>query len=447
MGALKIETVPLRREIVLVAVLFLVGLASGLYFGRALGGEPHSAPTDYAILVARLYENDQSKTQAIARLQAGGVDSPAQAVATIAAGYPTDTPAQARDADSLLKLARALGAPADSSSGTSGIPTSYILAALVGVCALGLVALLAVRVLGLQLPSLPKAPSLGRGGLPTARSRVFQPANRAMPATSPSPDPTPRAALPRTPEPVADPPAGEAKNGSAPGKTVPPPTKWTGPQMRTRPMEANEAASVNGNGRAASANGNTPKTNVNGNAPAARRDVVPPPIKPVPLRSEPNPKGFSFRSSYRLGDEPYDEIHPISDDTGRSLVGACGVRGARFLNEHGQKRYWGFTAWLQDYAGEGQFRAVGLVSRWASDHLADQIDDWRDEGEIDEVRLVDFDARLAIETSLLAASMSIDDVDYVPGVPPEAIFNRLAAQFDVRVSRASETGRPSEPAG
>jgi hypothetical protein len=176
----------------------------------------------------------------------------------------------------------------------------------------------------------------------------------------------------------------------------------------------------------------------NGKARGFGRTPAPIPVRPGQLgESEPR-RTYSFRSSYRLGDEPYDEIHPISDEAGRALVGACGVSAARCLTDHGQKRYWGFTAWLHDYASDGQFRAVGLVSRWANDHFADEVDDWRTEGDIDDVRLVEFDEQIQIKTAHLAATLSIEDVDYVQGAPPEATFNRLAAQFDVEVAVAAQ---------
>lgn len=191
-------------------------------------------------------------------------------------------------------------------------------------------------------------------------------------------------------------------------------------------MQPSEAANANGKSR-----------------PAGRGSPPPIPLRPAQLGSPSPQRAYSFRSSYRLGDEPYDEIHPISDEAGRSLVGACGVSAARSTTDLGQKRYWGFTAWLHDYASDGQFRAVGLVSRWATDHFADEIDDWRAEGDIDEVRLVDFDATIEIETAHLSAALSIEDVDYVQGVPPEAVFNRLAAQFDVELRGATEPGSPA----
>ncbi len=226
----------------------------------------------------------------------------------------------------------------------------------------------------------------------------------------------------------------DRKNGSGAGKAVPPVTvagtsgaaSANGSTLRTRPMQPSEMASANGKPR-----------------PAAG-GVPPIPIRPGQLRNAAAQRSYFFRSSYRLGDEPYDEIHPISDEAGRSLVGACGVSAGRFLTDHGQKRYWGFTAWLHDYASDGQFRAVGLVSRWANDHFADEIDDWRTEGDIDEVRLVDFDETIEIETTHLSAALSIEDVDYVQGVPPEAVFNRLAAQFDVEVRKAPEAGSAAE---
>ncbi len=434
MGALNVGTIPIRRDVVLFVVLLLVGLGSGYYFGKALAGEPHTAPTDYAILVAQVYQTDHDTAAAASRLKSAGFAQPAQAIATIAASYPTGTPEQARDAQSLLDLAAALGSPTTASSRGAGIPTAYILAALVGVVALGLVALLAFRILGLTPPSFSSSDALGRASQALKRRRAFATPGGSSPAvTWGSPDQPAEVTPGRPASAVDDPPIPDRRNGpdrqnGRQGQSAPPVTGTNsanglnGAIVRTRPMQPSEVA--NGNGKPRPSGGGVP----------------PIPLRPGQLRSSLAQRSYSFRSSYRLGDEPYDEIHPISDEAGRSLVGACGVSAGRFLNDHGQKRYWGFTAWLHDYASDGQFRAVGLVSRWASDHFADEIDDWRVEGDIDEVRLVDFDETIEIETTHLSAALVIEDVDYVQGVPPEAVFNRLAAQFDVEVRGATEPG-------
>ena len=418
----------------LVAVLLLVGLGSGYYFGKVLAGEPHSAPTDYAVLVARLYQNDQDKSTALARLRSGGFSNPAEAVASIAASYPTGTPEQAKDADSLRTLSAALGGTAPNKASGGGIPTSYVLGGLVGLVALGLVVLLAIRILGLKLPSFASADTLGRASQALKRRRAFAAAGGSSPAVTWNSPEQPAASAPDHSSGPAEPPAADRWNGTGAGRAVPPASVSSsnganGAVVRTRPMQPSEV------------------TNANGKARSAGRGAPPIPIRPGPLGGSSPQRSYSFRSSYRLGDEPYDEIHPISDEAGRSLVGACGVSAARFIADHGQKRYWGFSAWLHDYASDGQFRAVGLVSRWASDHFADEIDEWRVEGDIDEVRVVDFDETIEIETNHLSAALSIEDVDYVQGVPPDAVLNRLAAQFDVEVRGATEPGSAASQPG
>jgi hypothetical protein len=146
----------------------------------------------------------------------------------------------------------------------------------------------------------------------------------------------------------------------------------------------------------------------------------------------------SFQSSYRLGDEPYDEIHPITDPATGTLVAACGLSSALKLESTTAPRYYAFTAWVQDYLSGEQLQAVGLVPRWALDAEGMRIDEWVREGQVEEVLPVHRGTATELKTDTLTTEVSIVDAEFGGSSEPDDHFTRLTVRFDVRWDRSEE---------
>jgi hypothetical protein len=192
----------------------------------------------------------------------------------------------------------------------------------------------------------------------------------------------------------------------------------------------------------------------------ANDSVAQPAVRPQPVPAQPAPRPgnagwssptverratrpiasrgqFRFRSSYSFGDEPYDEIHPIADPRTKALVGACGVSAAHRLSQStdsdgASTEYWGFTAWVQDYASEDQpLRAIGLVSHWAYLNCGEEINQWLRSGQIDELREVDTDEQMRLETPNISAVLTVEAFTHGDGMLKDAYLVDLATQFEV----------------
>ncbi|HVC33698.1 MAG TPA: hypothetical protein VNL16_09335 [Chloroflexota bacterium] len=139
----------------------------------------------------------------------------------------------------------------------------------------------------------------------------------------------------------------------------------------------------------------------------------------------------SFESSYRLGDEPYDEIHPITDPTTGSLVAACGLGSALKLESTAAPRYYAFTAWVQDYVSGEQLHAVGFVTRSALDSEGARVDQWVREGQVDEVIPVRHGVTTDLKTDTITTRVSVVDVAHGDSGASDNYISRLTVRFDV----------------
>lgn len=385
MDTFQVGRFAVRRETAVVAGLFIFGLVVGLILARVLVREPRVASVDYAVLVAKIHERERNVPLAVERLQAVGIAKPAEAVAAMARDHPTTTAEAAQDAQSLRELARALGQPvAEAGPVAQSAQPIWLLTLLVFLLALGLGSLFAFRILGVRLPRLDRR----------LAARRYSANWRTRPAT-------PDAAAPRH-------------------QPTQPPVVLRNPILAARAAASQPPRPV--------AQGTGAQAEMAAGARTATAELP---------RSQ-----LSFRSGYRFGDEPYDEIHPIFDRRARALVGACGVSAARQIPGPGPTRYWAFTAWVHDYvSSQQQLKAVGLVSKWAYHNFGDEIDEWLRSGEIDELRQVDSGGCSRLETSNLGANLTVEEFEYGDGVPPEGYFTRLVAQFDVDLSPAADTQR------
>lgn len=142
-------------------------------------------------------------------------------------------------------------------------------------------------------------------------------------------------------------------------------------------------------------------------------------------------RSVSFQSTYHLGDEPYDEIHPITDPSTGTLVAACGLSSALKLASSTAPRYYAFTAWVQDYLSDEQLRAVGLVTRGALDAESVQIDAWAREGQLEQVISAREGSSTQLKTPTITTEISVVEVDCGRSGATDGYFSKLTVRFDV----------------
>jgi hypothetical protein len=136
-----------------------------------------------------------------------------------------------------------------------------------------------------------------------------------------------------------------------------------------------------------------------------------------------------FESYYGLGEDPFDSIHPIHDARGE-LLGACGLSATEPSDRPG--RYYGFTAWLQDYAAGNDLSAVGLVTRAGQVARSAAVNEWLRRGTIDGVLSVERGADHRLSTPNVTVRITVVDVDYAPPSPGSpGYFGRLTVRFEL----------------
>jgi hypothetical protein len=421
-GRINIGQIAVRRDFVALAALLLVGLGLGLAAARLVIGEPRVSQVEYAILAAQVYERDHNLADATDRLQAAGIAEPSRTIAEMARRYPTTTPNQAREARSLGELSKGLGAPNDIQMiEPKASQPIWLVTLVVFVFVLLLGGALVFRVLGLRLPCRPARPreaaelsDLATNAAP-AGARLLGSFRKLWVLTM-----APIASL-------------AARRSAAPTRHAAP-----GAGSRLRPAGSDPIAQppIRPQPAAQPVSRSTPRW-----SPTTERRTA----RPTAARGQ-----IRFRSSYNLGDEPYDEIHPIADPRTKALVGACGVSAAHRLAlphsadlDGAGTEYWGFTAWVQDYASEEQpLRAVGLVSHWAYLNCGEEINLWLRSGQIDELREVDTDEQIRLETPNISAVLTVEAFTHGDGMPTDAYLVDLATQFEVslRPRTAAEVG-------
>lgn len=168
--------------------------------------------------------------------------------------------------------------------------------------------------------------------------------------------------------------------------------------------------------------------------------------EPVPVRSAGRvaprtTRSASYQSSYRLGDEPFDEIHPITDPATGTLVAACGLSSALKLSSSTAQHYYAFTAWVQDYLSGEQLRAVGFVTRWALHAEGRQIDEWVRQGQVEEVVPVQHGVSTVLKTDTLTTEVTVLDVGHGLGGAADDHVTRLTVRFDVHWDEAEDDER------
>jgi hypothetical protein len=394
---------PVNRRLLLLGGLFLIGLAVGWLITRPFAGgtPPTVSHVEYTAVVAQLYQRDHNLTLAQERLSPFG--SPDGLVQQASQAAQAGTLKDPNDAAAIQALAQALAGPNPSVAtpvATPAIVTTPLAAASIArttsgnatdaavppspaghpswlgplvafLLALGLGLVVLLRTAGFSLTAVPRLRLAGS---------AFTPRMTPVP-----------------------PPAGGRRSSAPRIPTVP---------------ERRGAAS----------------------APLAYPDddfEIPPPVRPMgrPASRTPAPRpappggGLVFQSSYRAGDDPYDEIHPITEPVSGGLVAACGLCAALKHEGYGSPAYYAFSAWVQDYLGSEQLQAVGLVAPAALASAQDQIDGWMRGGQIDRLLAVQRGTATEMVTDRLAVTVTVEDLEQDPAT---ATFLRLSVRFDVR---------------
>ena len=359
----------LPKTAVTLAAALLIGFAIGsaIYGLSASRGAPRVADAEYVLMVADLYDHEKSVYNARERLAQLG-QNPVELAEASAEGYAAQNPEARRDVDALRQLATALR-QAETENGARTVPAGTM----------AVVVLVALSILlGAGAAWLWKRAETGGVRLPYLR-RGPDAADEADP-----------------------PPRGFGKFASALATTV----------GRGAPRGA-----VRKNGRTAPA---VPADEIVPVAAQRRRG----PTAPQVAVERP-----SFETTYTLGDDPFDSIHPIHDAAGE-LVGACGLSAT----EPGDRpsRYFGFTAWLQDYSASNELSALGLVTRSGQIARSAGVNEWLRRGTIDDILPVEPGAEDQLETSRLSVRISVVDSEYAPpstGTP--GYFGHLTVKFEV----------------
>ncbi len=391
----------LPRSTVIVVACLLLGIAVGaLVSSFAIARKAAKvSDADYVLMVADLFDHEKSVFNARERLSVIGknpVDIADAALETYSREHPDDR----RGIDSLRQLDQGLRQGEADAGSTRGASSPGIVGVLALIVASVVIAAGAawvwrmVETRGIRLPSVPSGSERGgaRRGFATAVASAA-------------------GAIRRRPPPRSAPEEELTGDESAMSAS----RAHRRPLNHRRPSLASIEAPPPIDGR------RTPRPAVAG-AARTGRDVAPPELRDTAERR-------TFTAKYRLGDDPYDDVHPIVDDRGE-LIGACGLSATESSDRAG--RYYGFTCWLQDYVQPNELSAVGLVTRSGQIARSAAIAEWRRRGTIDEVHAVERGLQVGLRTSRIDAVVTIVDFDYTPpahGSP--GYFARLDVCLDV----------------
>jgi hypothetical protein len=390
----------LPRSTIVVVACLLLGIAVGaLVSSFAIARKAAKvSDADYVLMVADLFDHEKSVFNARERLAVIGknpVDIADAALETYSREHPEDR----RGVDSLRQLDQGLRQAEADAASTRGASSPGIIGVLALIVASVVIAAGAawiwrlVETRGVRLPSVPSRSERGAPGrgLATAVASAAG-ALRRRPTTRSAPD--------------------EELTDDEPSTSPARPHRR--PLNHRRPSLASIEAPPPIDGR------RTPRP-VSAGARMGRA-IDSPEVRDTAERR-------TFAANYRLGDDPYDDVHPIVDDRGE-LIGACGLSATESSDRAG--RYYGFTCWLQDYVQPNELSAVGLVTRSGQIARSAAIAEWRRRGTIDEVHAVERGLQIGLRTSRIDAVVTIVDFDYTPpahGSP--GYFARLNVRLEV----------------
>lgn len=369
---------PIPRTLVLFAAIFAFGAAIGWVATRPfVGGSSVGATSnDYVAVVAQLYARDHNLTLARERLSRFG--TPSALVA--AASNPSAAPRVPDDLAALQSLAQALNADqsptASATVANAGAP-SWIGPVVAFIVALLLGTIVLLRTAGLSLPRLALPAGPARSPRPIDREDATS-LHRSAGAVAAEPPPSRRPLRDRV-----------SRDGPVdPSSAEVAPVSSAGVARRAEPAR-------------------------------------------TATRLRPRARRLTFESCYRLGDDPFDEIHPIIDPVSGTLVAACGLNASLKTGDgRDGAGYFAFAAWIQDYVNGETLNAVGLVTRPALQAERERVEAWIERGQIDSVLVGDRGLATELSASDLNAKITVLEASVVDRATG-SYFDGLTVRFEV----------------
>jgi hypothetical protein len=377
----------LSRQLIVVIGCFLLGVAVAAVISSAATARtaPRVSDADYVLMVADIFDHEKSVFNARERLLVIGKNPVDLADAAVERAQ-RDHPDAKRDVDSLKQLAQALR-QADAEAGATRSSSSPGLLGLVGVILASVVLAAGAAWIWKQLETRGAGvPRIAAGRTAATRlreSQVWRLGPRQLAAAFSQ--------------------VGAKKGGTA-------------------TLEEEDAADVAPSRARPSRLRPTRAGAEHVERPSLRR-AEPASASRVEL----------FEARYELGEEEYDEVHPVRDAHGE-VIGAIGLSATEPTGDR-PGRFYGFTAWLQAYGVRQELAAVGLVTRTGQLARSAAIAEWERRGTIDAVETADRGRQLELEAAGLRARLTIVDFDYAapsPGSP--GYFGYLVVQYEVEPS-------------
>ncbi|MCL4535029.1 MAG: hypothetical protein M1370_07725 [Bacteroidetes bacterium] len=393
--------------LIISAVVFVSILLLGVLLASTLPPivDPlmRDAPTDETIvLIAYLYDREGVLNNARDRLALLGEKGSDQVVDDLASNYPKTHPDQPREAQSLGRLAKDLGL-----SKPAGRPSGQGSKDDLGWLGTTLLVVFLLLMVGSFMASVT------RGRWSTAFAGLGQGARRLRPPAEPIDDSMGRASAPPA-EPIEEP---------TPARWLEAPKQWwsrltssrQSARRRERSMTARRPASYEADIE-----------------PSPRPWGVEPPPEPV---AEPGRLLLSFQSTYRAGQDPYQEVYPILEDQTAVLIGACGLSPGLASDPSRPERYHTMVVWLHDYRNPHVLRNTVLVSRGLYYDRPQDLEDWLNSQPIQAALPAEPGRSMTLEGAALRARVSVLEVETEPMSNPSGPIAWLVLRFDITLKQ------------
>lgn len=370
------------------AALFVVGFGGGLLLSRAMETRAPSriGQSDYVALVSVLYDRERSLSNARERLKALGSEDDAALVSSVAADYTPGVEGEPDDGEALRQLSLALNrgaapeaspeataAAQASTSRADGQPSGVDWTMVIVVAAMAGILVGLLLVIRYVLRPVPST-SFEREGAPSGRATAW--------SRSPARErPGARRSRPLFELPVF------------------------GAQKSRKPDEGGRSS----------------------------QDTLAFSKPPAPRPADDLSARRSFISRYRLGDDPFDEVHPILDPNTGLLIGACGLSATLHGRSSEGRGYYAFLVWVHDYLTPQSFKGIGLTTRWRLREKSEDVTAWVESSIVDQIEAAETGLQTVIRTAHLDVEVSLPEVEYLPDAEglPDGYFRTLVVKFDV----------------